>query len=892
MIGREVLSEIVVDLRSRSFRPSSSFQHRRRRSGITLERRNDVAGTGMSIRVTCKAIVMALSEVEAEFRHGLSESGEVLVDDDGKLKRTVTVWATCAHIITASIGAGVLSLAWAMTQLGWLAGIFILLFCTFAAGYASTLLADCYRFPDPVSGKRNYFYMEAVKVYLDLWMDVIHKPCYHWSWLHYNHGKKLAPLAMSFVYATIGIGLSLAKIISVRHGGKTSLAWVEQSSSEKIWMTFIAAGDIAFACLYALVLFDIQDTLKSTPPENKVMKKAVVIGGLTMALLFTMCGSFGYAAFGNKTPEHLLAGFGDEMPWAFWLLDLANFCIVVHIVGAFQVLCQPVFRIVELLARSRWPKSNFFTKENPVRLGNMKFNLNMFRLTWRTFYVVVVTVIAMAMPFFTNMIALLGAIGYWPLIVYVPIEMHIAQNKIQKLTLRWFGLQLLSFLCLLISLAAASGSIYCLHKGLSAYKLFQVEAGLRHELSESGLNNPAKIAEAEEELLVDDDGKLKRTGTVWTGCAHIITTSIGAGVLSLAWAMAQLGLLAGIFILLFCTFTAGYAATLLADCYRFPDPVLGKRNYSYMEAVKKSTCHRKNGEDSPCMFSYIPHMVGFALVEILLSQLPNFHKLTWLSKLAAIMGWRKNLSCRGGPVVIRKNLDDVYSSRRYCICLLDTLKSSPAENKVMKKVVVIGGLTMTVFFMMCSSLGYAAFGNKTPENLLAGFGDDMPWAFWLLDIANFCIVVHIVGAFQVLCQPVFRIVEVLAGRRWPKSDFVTKENLVRLGNMKFSINMFRLTWRTSFVVLATVIAMAMPFFTDMLALLGAIGYWPLIVYIPIEMHIVQNKIQKQSLHWFGLQLLSFLCFLLSLAAASGSIYGLHKGLGAYKLFQAREFMAH
>ncbi|KAL6215548.1 hypothetical protein ACLB2K_014977 [Fragaria x ananassa] len=471
---------------------------------------------------------MALSEVEAEFRHGVSESGEVLVDDDGKLKRTGTVWTACAHIITASIGAGVLSLAWAMAQLGWLAGIFILLFCTFAAGYASTLLADCYRFPDPVSGKRNYSYMEAVKVYLG---GTMNKIC---GWMLYIN---LATIGVGFTIITaksllaiqksnchrkygedstcmfssiphmVGFGIveiflsqlqnfhkltwlsKLAATMScmqllksdflllrsyqyqVRHGGTTSLAGVEQSSSEKIWMTFIAAGDIAFACSYALVLFDIQDTLKSLPPENKVMKRAVVIGGLTMALLFTMCGSFGYAAFGNKTPENLLAGFGDEMPWAFWLLDLANFGIVVHIV----VLCQPVSRIVELLATSRWPKSNFFTKENPVGLGNMKFNLNMFRLTWRTFYVVVVTVIAMAMPSFTNMLALLGAIGYWPLIVYVPIEMHIAQNKIQKLTLRWFGLQLLSFLSLLISLAAASGSIYGLHKGLSAYKLFQVK---------------------------------------------------------------------------------------------------------------------------------------------------------------------------------------------------------------------------------------------------------------------------------------------------------------------------------------------------------------------------------------------------------------------------------
>ena len=39
------------------------------------------------------------------------------------------------------------------------------------------------------------------------------------------------------------------------------------------------------------------------------------------------------------------------------------------------------------------------------------------------------------------------------------------------------------------------------------------------------------------------------------------------------------------------------------------------------------------------MFSNIPHIIGFGIVEILLSQLPNFHKLSWLSKLAALMSF-------------------------------------------------------------------------------------------------------------------------------------------------------------------------------------------------------------------------------------------------------------
>ncbi|KAJ6986298.1 hypothetical protein NC653_024017 [Populus alba x Populus x berolinensis] len=43
--------------------------------------------------------------------------------------------------------------------------------------------------------------------------------------------------------------------------------------------------------------------------------------------------------------------------------------------------------------------------------------------------------------------------------------------------------------------------------------------------------------------------------------------------------------------------------------------------------------------------------------------------------------------------------------------------------------------------------------------------------YWLLDIANVAIVVHLVGAYQVYCQPLFAFVEKWSARKWPKSDF-------------------------------------------------------------------------------------------------------------------------
>ena len=39
---------------------------------------------------------------------------------------------------------------------------------------------------------------------------------------------------------------------------------------------------------------------------------------------------------------------------------------------------------------------------------------------------------------------------------------------------------------------------------------------------------------------------------------------------------------------------------------------------------------------------------------------------------------------------------------------------------------------------------------------------------------------------------------------------------------------------------AAVIAMLVPFFVDVVGLLGSLGFWPLTVFLPIQMHIAQT----------------------------------------------------
>ncbi|GJM98182.1 hypothetical protein PR202_ga15168 [Eleusine coracana subsp. coracana] len=156
---------------------------------------------------------------------------------------------------------------------------------------------------------------------------------------------------------------------------------------------------------------------------------------------------------------------------------------------------------------------------------------------------------------------------------------------------------------------------------------------------------------------MDDDGKPRRTGTVWTATAHIITAVIGSGVLSLAWAMAQLGWVTGTATLAIFAAITLYTCGLLADCYRVGDPVSGNRNYTYTEAVKsnlggwyvwfcglcqainKSNCFHWHGHDADCSQNTSTYIIGFGVVQAVFCQLPNFHKLWWLSIIAAVMSF-------------------------------------------------------------------------------------------------------------------------------------------------------------------------------------------------------------------------------------------------------------
>lgn len=432
--------------------------------------------------------------------------------------RNGTLWTAVANIITSLIAA-VLFVSWSVAQLGWIAGPVAMIVFALVSLYSTVLLVDCYRFPDPVSGPmRNRSYMDAVRVnlgerkarlcalaqYVVFYgtciastlttaisirairrSDCYHKhghgsPC-HFSERTYmilygvlqvilcqipNFNKlwflSIIAATMSFTYATLGVGLSIAKVAEngVIHGTLGGIATANSATqAQKVWKILQALGGIALAFPYSPLVLEIQDTLKSPPPENRTMKKANLLATVIATALFMLCGCLGYAAFGENTPGNLLAGFGFYEP--YWLVDFANACIVAHLLGAYQVFCQPIFAFAEGWISDKWPNSKVINKFQlliSVPLCGL-CRVNLLKLCWRTAFVVSTTCIAILFPLFNDMLGVIGAVKFWPLVVYFPVEMYITQKKVQRWTLKWNLMQTLSFLSLLVSLVTAIGSI-------------------------------------------------------------------------------------------------------------------------------------------------------------------------------------------------------------------------------------------------------------------------------------------------------------------------------------------------------------------------------------------------------------------------------------------------
>ncbi|KAJ0028131.1 hypothetical protein Pint_35890 [Pistacia integerrima] len=86
--------------------------------------------------------------------------------EEGRI-RTGTLWTGTAHAFTAIVGSGILALPWSVARLGWILGPLVLVTFAIVTYYTSINFSDCYRTPDPVTGRKNHTCGDAVRTLLD-----------------------------------------------------------------------------------------------------------------------------------------------------------------------------------------------------------------------------------------------------------------------------------------------------------------------------------------------------------------------------------------------------------------------------------------------------------------------------------------------------------------------------------------------------------------------------------------------------------------------------------------------------------------------------------------------------------------------------------------------------
>ncbi|PKI54721.1 hypothetical protein CRG98_024921 [Punica granatum] len=152
-------------------------------------------------------------------------------------------------------------------------------------------------------------------------------------------------------------------------------------------------------------------------------------------LLLCLQGASSMQALGISTPGNLLTGFGFYEP--FWLIDFAKVCIVVHLVGGYQVLtntlrCQSIFATFELWFARQFPNSRFFSTFYTVKPPIIpSFRIYLFMLFSRTLYIAFTIGLALAFPYFNSILGVLGAINFWPPAVYFRFEVYFSQRSIK-----------------------------------------------------------------------------------------------------------------------------------------------------------------------------------------------------------------------------------------------------------------------------------------------------------------------------------------------------------------------------------------------------------------------------------------------------------------------------
>ncbi|KAJ6931246.1 GABA transporter 1-like isoform X1 [Populus alba x Populus x berolinensis] len=232
---------------------------------------------------------------------------------------------------------------------------------------------------------------------------------------------------------------------------------VQGSSSLKRFKAFNALGAIAFSFGDAM-LPEIQNTVKE--PAKKNMYKGVSAAYTVIILTYWQLAFCGYWAFGSEVQPYILA----SLTVPEWTIVMANLFAVIQISGCYQIYCRPTYAYFENnMLRSK--TASYFPLKNCL-----------IRLVCTSIYIVLITLIAAAMPFFGDFVSICGAIGFTPLDFVFPAIAYLRSGRMPKNMELRISVQLLNLAIAswfsVVAVLGCIGAVRFIVEDIKTYKFF------------------------------------------------------------------------------------------------------------------------------------------------------------------------------------------------------------------------------------------------------------------------------------------------------------------------------------------------------------------------------------------------------------------------------------
>eukprot|EP00249_Psilotum_nudum_P016798 c25990_g2_i1 orf=98-1141(-) len=279
-----------------------------------------------------------------------------------------------------------------------------------------------------------------------------HLPSFH-SLRHLN----LLSLLANIIYCTLAVYGSVSAGASLEAPIKDySLVG---SPTQKVFGVFNSLSILSN--VYGnLVLVEIHATI--SPPTFGKMKKGLLICYLVILITLFPLGISGYWAFGNTSNGNILMNMFSSSGVYYvpkWSFIMTYGLIFIQLVVSSLVYAQPTFSTLE--EKIVDDQKSSYSLRNIVP-----------RFISRSIFTIMATLLAAMLPFFSSFNAILGAIGYTPLVFVIPMIFYIIILKpTRHMITFWINVTLIITFSI-ISILGCLSSIHQFIIDMQKYHLF------------------------------------------------------------------------------------------------------------------------------------------------------------------------------------------------------------------------------------------------------------------------------------------------------------------------------------------------------------------------------------------------------------------------------------